>query len=81
MLRYCDEVMMYAGNFPVASEVERLSWMRRRDETIHTEMAALMNDGMAGDETLATAASKHHHMCGRACNALPATTGHVVEHP
>ena len=62
MLRYCDEVMMYAVGAPVGSEVERLNWIRRRDETIRTEMAALMNEGTPGDEALATSCSKFHHM-------------------
>ena len=62
MLRYCDEVMLYAVGAPVNSETERLSWIRRRDEMIRTEMAALMNEGIPGDEALATSCSKFHHM-------------------
>ena len=62
LLKYCDEVMIYAVGAPVHSEAERLSWTRRRDEMIRTEMAALMNEGISGDESLGTAMSKFHHM-------------------
>ena len=62
MLKYCDEVMMYAIGAPVNSELERVNWVRRRDEMIRTEMSALLNEGIPGDEALATACSKFHHM-------------------
>ena len=60
-LQYADEVMQFTIKISIP-EAEKLAWMRRRDEQIRTEMAALMNDGRPGDEALQEAGSKYAHL-------------------
>ena len=40
----------------------KLSWLRKRDETIRTEMVALINEGVPGDEALFIASNKYKHL-------------------
>ena len=61
-LSYCDEVMMATIAISLPSEYEKLHWLRRRDEQVRSEMAALINDGTPGVEALKIAWAKYAHM-------------------
>ena len=61
-VNYIDELTTALLAMGLQSELERLSWLRHRDEAIRTEWVNLINDGIAGDEALATAVSKHRHL-------------------
>ena len=59
---YVDEVTVALQSIGLRSEQERLTWLRKRDETVRSEMVALLNDGFSGGEALTRAWSKHAHL-------------------
>ena len=60
-LTYVDELTAAVQSIEIADH-EKLAWLRRRDETVRSEMASLINEGTPGDEALQSAFSKYKHM-------------------
>ena len=61
-ITYIDELTTSLLAMQFSMESEKLTWVRYRDETIRTEWVNLVNEGIPGDEALATAVSKHKHL-------------------
>ena len=59
---YVDEVTAATLSMHTLTELERLIWLRRRDEQVRGEMVALVNDGFSGGEALTTSWKKLAHI-------------------